>query len=312
MNELTTYDNLFEVESGNDDLSAGVSGGFGIVSIRGAKWRIKQGGEEKPVLTADGDPVATLPVVLVQASKEISRIYYAKSYEEGDDAAPDCWSTDGHAPDADATNKQSVTCAACPNGVWGSKITPAGKKSKLCQDSRRVVVVPAADIPNAIYGGPLQLRVPAASLGDLATYGKELQAKGFAYRAVQTRLGFDMNVSYPKLTFKAIKPLTDEEKEQVKAHFLSGAVDNILQGSAPVAAAPVAAAPVAAPVLEHRSVDATFEEDGEPEPAPVAAPAAKAKKATKAEKEEELAAPPAKASELDNALDQVLNDIDSL
>ena len=39
----------------NDDLSAGVSGGFSVVSFKGSKWRIKHGGEETLVTDADGD-----------------------------------------------------------------------------------------------------------------------------------------------------------------------------------------------------------------------------------------------------------------
>jgi hypothetical protein len=238
---VTAYDDLFEVGLKNDDMSAGVSAGFGFISFRGSKWRIKRGGEETPVLDPETKhPTATLPVVMLQVSPGLSRIYYEKAYTEGDDAAPDCSSLEGVVPDPDSPKKQSDTCASCPHQVWGSRVTDAGKKSKKCQDSRRVVVVPAEDIPNEKDGGPMLLRVPAASLKGMADYGKILDEGGFHYRAVKTRLGFDMDASYPLLTFSAIKPLTAAEKDQAKAHFISGAVANIL-GDIPVQSAPVEA-----------------------------------------------------------------------
>jgi hypothetical protein len=298
--DLAKYNNLFEVDMSNNDLSAGVGDGFGYVSIRGSKWRVRRGGEEKPVLNDEGEPVATLPVVMLQASEALSRIFYEKKYTEGDDVAPDCTSLEGVVPDADSPKKQSATCASCPHQVWGSVMTDAGKKAKRCQDSRRVAVVPLNDIPNERDGGPLLLRVPAASLKDLSLYGKQLLDSGFHYRAVGTRLGFDMDASYPKLTYKAIAPLTDEQKEQAKAHFMSGAVDSILEISARPAAPVATAAPAAT-----STVDSSFETDV------VEAEAAATKPVLAAVKEE----PPAEAaasSELDEALDDALNMLDDL
>ena len=52
-----------------DDLSAGVTGGFAVVSFRGSKWRVKYQGEEHPVLNADGDPIPSLEVVILKAGR---------------------------------------------------------------------------------------------------------------------------------------------------------------------------------------------------------------------------------------------------
>jgi hypothetical protein len=223
---LSAAADVFSAE--DDDLSHGAGGGFAVFSIRGSKWRIKHGGEEEPVVNADGEPVPSIEVALVKANPNLSKIYYAKAYEQGDASAPDCFSTDGVAPDAASTNRQSDTCAACPQNVWGSKISPAGKKTKACSDSRRVAVVPLGDLANERYNGPMLLRVPAASIADLSAYGKGMKAKGFPYQTIATRIGFDVNASYPKLTFKPIRALTDDEIDIVANHIRSGAAANVL------------------------------------------------------------------------------------
>ena len=235
---------LFNVQAQAGDLSDGVTGGFSVISIRGSKWRIKHGGEEDPVLDANGEPQASLELVIVKANPHVSKIYYATAYSAGDAEQPDCFSLDGIKPDATAESKQSPGCASCPHNQWGSRITPQGKKAKACSDNRRLAVVPLNDLQNAVYGGAMLLRVPAASLGDLATYGKKMAAKGYPYNAVSTRFGFDVNASYPKLTFKAVRPLTDDELRVVATHITSErttAVLSTLEDAALVEDAPAAA-----------------------------------------------------------------------
>jgi hypothetical protein len=307
---------VFETDDMADDLTSGVSGGFSVVSIRGSKFRIKHGGDETLVTNADGDPVASLEVVMIKASPNLSHIYYEKSFEEGDAEAPDCFSIDGVRPHAESRNQQCDTCATCPNAVWGSKITPAGKKAKKCQDSRRMAVVPAGDVDNEVYGGPMLFRIPAASLGDLATFGKGLKAKGFPYNTIVARIGFDTNVSYPKLTFKAVRPLNDEELQKVADHITSGRANTILDSDAEFLAAPAPAKKPEPPKPEtSQSVDIEFEVE---EPAPVAKKAEPKPAAKKAEpkpaakKAEPKPEPVREASPLDNDLDDILSDLDEL
>lgn len=211
-----------------DDLSAGVSGGFAVMSFRGSRWKIKYQGEEHPILNSDGDPVASLEAVILKANPHITKNYYEQGYTEGAAEAPDCFSLDGITPDAGVENPQSQTCARCPKNVFGSRITPAGKKAKACQDNRRLAIVPAADLENDTFGGPMLLRIPAASLAELALMGKNLKARGFPYNAVTVRIGFDMDVSYPKLTFRPVRPLTDDEAVQVRALLSDDKLERIL------------------------------------------------------------------------------------
>lgn len=214
--------------AGADDLSAGVSGGFAVISIRSSKWRVKYQGEEHPILNADGDPVASLEAVIVKANPHVTKNFYAQGYSDGASEAPDCYSLDGIRPDASVEDPQAETCAKCPKNVFGSRITPAGKKAKACQDNRRLAIVPTADIMNETFGGPMLLRVPAASLADLAMMGKNLAARGFPYNAVSVRIGFDLDASYPKLTFKPVRPLTDEEAAKVVSIMRDDKLERIL------------------------------------------------------------------------------------
>lgn len=218
----------FSAEAVKDDLSGGVQSSFGVISFRGSKWRVKYQGNETLITNNDGDAVGSLKLVLLNALPKLSKIYYKGSYQEGDDSPPDCFSVDGVKPDPSSPKKQSETCAECPHNVWGSRITPAGKKTKACQDSRRVAVVPEGDLENEQFGGPVLLRVPAASLANLAEYSNALRQKGWPYFAVVTKVGFDPDAAYPKLTFRPERPLSDDEAETVIDLRTSDQVQRIL------------------------------------------------------------------------------------
>lgn len=217
------------------DLGAGVGASFAILTFRGKVWRTKYRGEEYPHLLpapAPGQPspgpMPSVDVVMVKASPVISKIFYAEGYSEGDKEAPDCWSVNGEAPDAAAPAKQCTTCAACPQNVWGSKMMPSGKPGKACQDSKRIAVVPADDMHNTTFGGPMLLRIPAASLQDMSAYSSMLQQHGYPYFGMRTRLSFDFNVAYPKITFTPIRAVTEAEAEIVMRHMESPEVKRML------------------------------------------------------------------------------------
>lgn len=199
----------------NTDLSAGVRGGYSVLSIRGSRWHVKVGDEETTITdSTTGDPVGSLRLVLLKASPNVSKNYYKSGYEEGANEAPTCWSIDGIRPDP-AADKQADSCAVCPKNVFGSRVTDAGKKVKACGDSRRLAVIPEGDFKNDVYGGPMLLRVPASSLSNLSQYGKKMDKQGFPYNTIVTRCSFDHTVSFPKLEFNAVRPLTDDEADEI-------------------------------------------------------------------------------------------------
>jgi hypothetical protein len=227
-----------------DDLSAGIQASFGLIGYKGKVWSVRYRGDERQLMREDGDgPKSSIEVVILAASSHVSKVWYEQGYVEGSTAAPDCFSNNGVAPDPASTKKQSDVCATCPMNAWGSRITPAGKAGKACADSKRLAVVPESDLTNEMFGGPMLLRVPAASLQDLASYGQKMQHMGYPYFAVATRIRFDPSESYPKFLFNAIRPLTDEQAGIVISHREGHAVSRILSENEYAASAAPAAAP---------------------------------------------------------------------
>ena len=214
----------------DDKLSTGIRIGYPILRIKGKVWAITRGGNEPHVLMRpDGDgPRNSIDVVILAASQYVSKVWYEQGYVEGSTDAPDCFSANGVVPDASSTKKQNNTCDGCKQNAWGSRITPAGKKAKACQDSKRVAVSPLGDIRNEAFGGPMMLRVPAASLSDFGNYGDGLDARGYKYFTVGTKMSFDAAESYPKLVLEPIRPLNNEEATAVLELRASSAIQAIL------------------------------------------------------------------------------------
>jgi hypothetical protein len=258
---------------------AGSGGGSGKrISIKGGVFRLLVGGKE---VTQIED--RHLDVVIVKAAPKVSRVFYAKQYDADAVSAPDCWSADGDTPDKDASDKQATRCAECAQNIAGS----GQGQSRACRYQQRVAVVLADDIE----GDVMQLTVPAASLfgkaeGDnrpLQEYARFLVAQSVGPDMVVTRMKFDTKAESPKLFFKPMRWLTDDEyttvqekaesTEATQAVTMTVAKQDGVQVAAPKleGAPPKAKKAAPAPVVE--------EEDDEP-PAP--APKAKAKKAAPA------------------------------
>jgi hypothetical protein len=210
-----------------------VVAGFPTISYRGKVWRIRKGGEETNYVDANGDAVQSLEFVLAKANPVFAKVYYKVAFEEGATGKPDCWSADGIKPDANVLEPVCKTCAACPNNVWGSRISESGKKGKLCADRRRVAVVGPADLAsNGVDCEKFLLHIPAGSLKGLSEYAeKVLKPKGIPYYAVVTRVGFDNAQAHPVLTFKATRYLTESEAHDILAVRESDEVARILQES---------------------------------------------------------------------------------
>jgi len=259
-----------------DDLSSGVGQSFGVISYRGKVWAVKYQGQESKLMRPDGDgPRNSIEVVIVRSANVISKIFYNDGYVEGSSAPPDCWSTNGQTPDPASPKKQSATCAGCPQNAWGSKITDAGKQGKACADSKRLAVVPVEDIDNEMFGGPMLLRVPAASLKDLASFGQKLKAIGYPYYAVATRISFDPDQAYPRFQFGAIRALDEEEAAKIMelrddervARILNAAVENVTHE-------PEASLPKPEDVFEQPPRKTAPTAPAAPKPAPKPAPKA--------------------------------------
>ena len=249
-------------------LTGGGAGGGKRISIKGGVFRLMVDGKEVAAIEE-----RFLDVVIVNAATKIGRTFYMKSYDSDAPSAPDCWSADGEKPDPSAANPQSTRCADCPQNQKGS----GQGESRACRFSQRLAVV----LANDVEGDVMQLQLPATSIfgkdegGNmpLQAYARFLAAQSVSPETVVTRMKFDTKSEAPKLFFKAMRWLTEEEYTTVVEQGQSedakraitmtvAQVDKVepmkLEGTPPKAAAKPAPAP--APAAE--------EEEEAPPPAP--------------------------------------------
>lgn len=200
------------IESNNDLASGVVAGGYPVISYKGNRWHVVEGGNRTLVTNEDGDPRSSIEVVILKSNPNLSKIFYEGGYEEGSTAKPTCYSNDGTAPASDAADPQANKCAVCPHNAWGSRITENGSKGKACADLRRIAVAPSGDLSK-----PMLLRIPAASLKELSQYAEMLNRRKAPYSAVVTKIGFDPEVAYQKMKFRAVRWLDEAELETIQA-----------------------------------------------------------------------------------------------
>lgn len=241
---LPAYLKKFDVSALNADLTAHAGGGFPVMSIKGKKWTVVRDGE-KTVLPNPKDPespATNIDVVIIKANKGTSKVFYLKGYdpESSDKQKPDCYSSDGISPAADAASPQSKRCATCAHNQWGSRITDKGaSKGKACSDTVRLAIAPAGQVND-----PMLLRVPPASIRNLGEYGQLLAKRGVGYNMVVTKIGFDPDAESAKLTFKPVGFLDDASYAEVQEVMDSDIVRDITGGSLSAAIESVAAADV--------------------------------------------------------------------
>lgn len=258
-------------------LAGGGGAGGKRISIKGGVFRLLVDGKEIAAIEE-----RYLDVVLVNAAPKIGRTFYMKTYDGDTPAAPDCWSADGEKPDSTAANPQASNCASCPQNAQGS----GQGTSRACRFSQRLAVV----LANDIEGDVLMLQAPAASIfgkaeGEnmpLQAYARFLAAQGVSPETVVTRMKFDTKAEAPKLFFKPMRWLTEEEYasavEQGQSPEAKQAItmtvaqmDKVqpamtLPGTPPKATAKPA--PTPAPAPEPAPAPAAADDDEAPPPAP--------------------------------------------
>jgi hypothetical protein len=255
-----------------------VGGGGKRISIKGGVFRLIDGGKE--IAAVDE---RFLDVVVVNAAPEIGRVFYASSYDSTAAAAPDCWSADGKTPSADANNAQHTQCEGCPKNIAGS----GQGNSRACRYQQRLAVV----LANDIEGNVMQLTLPATSIfgkddGEnrpLQAYARWLVAQDIDPAMVITRLKFDTKSQSPKLFFKTMRWLTDDEYEIAQKQ---GKTDTAVKAvTMTVAKMDNVAAPLSVPGSKPKAAPKAAEEDEAPPPVPKAK--AKAKVVEPVEEDEE-------------------------
>lgn len=213
-----------------DDLFAGTGGGFPVMSIKGKVFAIRRGAEKQVLTRPDDDdtPAASVDVVLLRAQPGKSKTFYLKGYVEGEDARPDCTSSNGVEPDAGVPSKQAEKCALCKHNQWGSKISESGKELKACQDNKRLAIAAPGQLND-----PMLLRVPPASFKALDEYAKLLKTRGVDYNQVLTKVSFVMDAATPQLKFRPVGFLDEAGYTEASELFHSDLVQQII-GMIPV------------------------------------------------------------------------------
>lgn len=209
-------DYLKEVEL--DEVTKALSGGGESQTKRIAL------GPNKFVLKVNGAEISKtntnkLEVVIVNASKHISRTFYAKAWDpKGDVAPPDCWSNDGERPDASIKEPQAATCAGCPQDINGS----GQGNTKACRKNRRIAVALASDLGGDVYQMTLQSKSIFYDMkdpGDLDhmpfnQYAKYVGSQGYNLINLVTEMRFDEDSTVGKLFFRPVRFLEKHEWEQ--------------------------------------------------------------------------------------------------
>lgn len=181
------------------------------ISIKGGVFRLLAGGKE--VASIDD---RYLDVVIVKAAPKVSRVFYAKSYDADAVSGPDCWSADGETPSPDSNHRQASRCSECPKNIAGS----GQGNSRACRYQQRLAVV----LANDVEGDVMQLALPATSIfgkadddnRPLQEYARWLAAQDISPETVVTRMKFDTKSESPKLFFKAMRWLSDDEYDTVE------------------------------------------------------------------------------------------------
>jgi hypothetical protein len=214
--------------------AANWASGFPVMSLRGKVWRVRQGGTETDI-TGPGHggaevPVPVLPVVIVGIAYGNAKQFYLGGYDENQRGRrPDCFSIDGVTPDAAAANKQHPNCATCRHNQWGTATNSPSGKGKACRDHKRIAIVPAGDIDNTTYGGPMLLALPPMSAPNLKAYCLTLERFGAAANQVVTLLAFDPSATAPTVTFTTNEWLSAADYARVAALGASDQVHQMLE-----------------------------------------------------------------------------------
>ncbi len=213
-NALANSDLFKELQDVNSNLLSGSGGGEQNrrISLNGKSFREIVNGEEVSVSDEN-----SMNMVVLNAAK-ISRSFYIDTYNPSNPTPPTCWSADTNAPapEVPEDQRQAERCMDCPQNVKGS----GQGEGRACRFAQRLAIALEGQL-DKVY----QLQLPATSVfGEakdgnmpMQAYARFLNAHNTPAIAIVTNMRFDKNSSVPKLFFKAVRPLDENELEQVVA-----------------------------------------------------------------------------------------------
>jgi hypothetical protein len=267
MSNITVIDQAlpdFLQTGGVSELTKSLMGNTGtkrIVSKNGI-FRKEIGGREMGKVKGD------LNVIIVNSSPKVGRIFYAKQWTpDAEPTAPDCFSNDGHAPDAGSENPQAARCDTCPQNIKGSGMG----NSKACRYSRRIAVLLEDDFGTALEGEVYQMNLaskslfgesPAENTHTFENYIKYLGNNGKSLDWYITRMSFNENNDNQSLLFTPVEHIKRNHYDVITKVGNTPAVKKMVlmtpyqaqTGAAPKLEAPKPAAPQAVAKVEAEEV----------------------------------------------------------
>lgn len=205
----------FLQNAGVSELTKKLAGKTGIARIvpKNGIFRKVVGGEEM------GKVKGSIKTVIVNASPDVGRIYYAKQWTpDAEPTAPDCFSNDGRTPDEKAANKQADRCDSCRQNIKGS----GQGNSKACRYSRRLALLLEEDFGTALEGRVYQMNLSSKSLfGDslsngthpFENYSKYLANNGESLDFVVTEISFNEDNDNQSVLFAPVRRIVKQEYE---------------------------------------------------------------------------------------------------
>lgn len=227
-------------------------GGFGNrISTRGSKFRFLSNGEEV------APPQSEIEVVIFAMAEHVQRLYYKGAFDPNTKEAPTCYSLNGKTPEDDSLEKQSSTCAVCPQNVKGS-----GRQgnTKACAYKKRAVMLDAANLGEAPWALDVNAmsmfgeQLPNQNLYSFKGYFEKLTAHNVDIAAIVTKLTFDDSASVPKVFFSPMRVLTKDEYDLVCTRMDDEEVGRMLKDMTNVAELDTPAVPAkpAAPAVASK------------------------------------------------------------
>lgn len=260
----TAVSTLFADVESNVAANVGTGGTNRRISIKGGVFREIINGKETNV-----NEDRSMNVVIINASK-LSRMYFEGTYTEGQVIKPTCWSSDSQTPDESVVTKQASKCADCKQNIKGS----GANGGRACRFQQRLALLLEGGIDKKeVY----QLTLPATSIfGDgekgklpLQGYVRYVAAHNTRVEAIVTEMRFDTSSPTPKLVFKPVRALNDDEArvvvEMIKApETLKAITLNVSQMDGVIPAPQQAQAALFAPEPEAKAEAAPEPEVEEP------------------------------------------------
>jgi hypothetical protein len=200
---------LRQLEDDTTNALAGGEMGARRISIKGGVFREMIGSKEYRT-----SEERSMGVIIIKAAPSVHRTYFEGTYVEGQASSPICWSSNSQtpAPEVPETQRQAAKCMDCPQNVKGS----GQGETRACRYQQRIAVLLEGEVekrevyqvvlpPTSVFGDGEKNKLP------LQAYARHLRAHGTPIAGVITEMRFDTASPTPKLIFKPVRPITEEE-----------------------------------------------------------------------------------------------------